>query len=86
MAVSISPYYRGQKEKRNTHVASSLSRHSVSANAARDVGGRLAALTIWGKDAAGGKYAAIAALTNFVAMIVAVVFYEVFFTDSSRGE
>ena len=44
------------------------------------------ALTIWGKDAAGGRYAALAALTNILATLVAATFYEVFFTDSSRGE
>ena len=43
------------------------------------------AMTIWGRHASGGKYAAIAGLTNIVAMIAAVAFYEVFFTDSSRG-
>lgn len=58
----------------------------MSANSARDVGGRLMALTIWGRDAAGGRYAALAALTNILSMIVAVLFYEVFFTDSARGK
>ncbi|KAI0026755.1 aquaporin-like protein [Vararia minispora EC-137] len=56
----------------------------LSANAARDVGGRLAALTIWGTDAAGGNYAAIAALTTFPATIAAFIFYEMFFVDSAR--
>jgi len=56
----------------------------VAMNAARDVGGRLWALTIWGTKAAGGRYAAIAALTNIPATIFAVVLYEVFLTDSDR--
>jgi hypothetical protein len=58
---------------------------TVSANAARDVGGRLAALTIWGMPASGGRYAAIAALTTFPATVLAFIFYEIFFTDSARG-
>lgn len=56
----------------------------LSANAARDVGGRLAALTIWGMPASGGRYAAIAALTTFPATVLAFIFYEIFFTDSAR--
>jgi len=56
----------------------------MAANSARDVGGRLMVLTIWGKQAAGGPYAAIAALTNIPATILAVVIYEFMFTDSSR--
>ena len=58
---------------------------TVAANAARDIGGRLAALTIWGLKAGGGPYAAIAALTNIPATIIGIIFYELFFTDSSRG-
>jgi len=57
----------------------------VAANSARDVGGRLANLTIYGLKATGGKYAAIAALTNIPAMIVAVLIYEFFLTDPDRG-
>ncbi|KAL9714103.1 hypothetical protein Ac2012v2_002412 [Leucoagaricus gongylophorus] len=53
-------------------------------NTARDVGGRLWALTIWGLQAGGGKYAAIAALTNIPATIFAVILYEVFLVDSDR--
>ncbi|KAJ3487678.1 hypothetical protein NLI96_g3375 [Meripilus lineatus] len=56
----------------------------LAANAARDVGGRLAALTIWGMKASGGRYAAIAALTNIPATILGIIFYELFFSDSSR--
>ncbi|KAF5333056.1 hypothetical protein D9758_017861 [Tetrapyrgos nigripes] len=56
----------------------------LAANTARDVGGRLAALTIWGMDASGGKYAAITALTNILSTIVAVVLYELFFVDYAR--
>ena len=43
-------------------------------------------LTIWGLPAGGGPYAAIAALTNIPATLLAVCFYEVFLADSSRGE
>lgn len=35
--------------------------------------------------ASGGTYAAIAALTNIPAMLVAAAMYEFFLTDSSRG-
>jgi hypothetical protein len=58
---------------------------SVAANTARDVGGRLAAISIWGTRANGGSYAAIAALTNIVATVAAYAFYEFIFKDSSRG-
>jgi glycerol uptake facilitator-like aquaporin len=56
----------------------------LAANSARDIGGRLAALSIWGLKASGGNYAALAALTNIPAMLFAVVLYEFFLTDSSR--
>ena len=59
--------------------------NGLAANSARDVGGRMAAMTIYGRGAAGGRYAAIAALTNIPAMLTAVLFYETFFFDSSRG-
>lgn len=58
--------------------------NGLAANSARDVGGRLAALTIWGKEASGGTYAALAALTNIPAMLLGVVIYETFLTDSDR--
>ncbi|KAJ6566893.1 aquaporin-like protein [Mycena capillaripes] len=58
----------------------------LSANSARDLGGRLAAMTIWGKAAAGiPGYAAIAALTNIPATILACIVYELMFVDSDRG-
>ena len=57
----------------------------MAANSARDVGGRLAALSIWGLKASGGKYAALAALTNIPAMLFAALLYEFFLTDSLRG-
>lgn len=60
--------------------------NGLSANAARDVGARLAALCIWGTKAAGGPYAAIAALVNIPATLFARFTYEMMFTDSSRGE
>jgi len=56
----------------------------LAANSARDVGGRLAALSIWGLKASGGKYAALAALTNIPAMLFAALLYEFFLTDSLR--
>lgn len=56
----------------------------IALNAARDVGGRLWALTIWGLEAGGGRYAAIAALTNIPATIFAVVLYEMFLVDSDK--
>jgi len=62
----------------------SYSANGLAANAARDVGGRLAALTIWGKAAGGGSYAAIAALTNIPATLLAYVTYEFMLADSDR--
>ncbi|KAI0371077.1 aquaporin-like protein [Pilatotrama ljubarskyi] len=56
----------------------------VATNAARDVGARLMAITIWGRAAGGGSYAAIAALTNIPATLLAVAFYEFVLADSSR--
>lgn len=57
---------------------------ALSANTARDVGARLMAITIWGTKANGGKYAAISALTNIPATLLATLVYEIVFTDSSR--
>jgi len=57
----------------------------VAANTARDVGGRLAAIAIWGTRASGGRYAALAALTNIPATFCAYAFYEFILKDSSRG-
>ncbi|KAK7435199.1 hypothetical protein VKT23_019769 [Stygiomarasmius scandens] len=56
----------------------------LATNTARDVGGRLAVLTIWGTKAGGGKYAALAALTNIPATLTAVTLYELFLGDSAR--
>ena len=58
--------------------------NGLATNAARDLGARLMAMTIWGKGASGGNYAAISALTNIVATLAGACFYEVIFTDSSR--
>lgn len=44
------------------------------------------ALTIWGREAGGGPYAAITALTNILATFLAAVFYEAVFADYSRSE
>ncbi|KAI0058176.1 aquaporin-like protein [Artomyces pyxidatus] len=56
----------------------------LAANTARDVGGRLAAMTIWGLKASGGRYAAIASLTNIPATLFAYAVYEIVLKDSSR--
>lgn len=57
----------------------------VALNSARDIGGRMLAMTIWGREAAGGgKFAAIAALTNIPATLLGAFIYEVFLTDSDR--
>jgi len=58
--------------------------NGLAANTARDVGGRLAAIAIWGTRASGGKYAAIAALTNIPATVAAYSFYEFVLKDSNR--
>ncbi|KAJ6529688.1 aquaporin-like protein [Mycena capillaripes] len=62
----------------------SFSANGLAANAARDLGGRFTALTVWGMPAAGGSYAAIAALTNIPATLLAHVVYELMLTDSDR--
>jgi len=59
--------------------------NGLAANTARDVGGRLAAIAIWGTRASGGRYAAIAALTNLLATLAAYAFYEFVFKDSNRA-
>lgn len=56
----------------------------LSTNTARDLGTRLAVMAIWGTPAAGGSYAAIAALTNIPATLLAATFHEFFLADSSR--
>jgi len=56
----------------------------LAANTARDLGGRIMALIVWGKPASGGRYAAIAALTNIPATLLSTVVYELIFFDSSR--
>lgn len=58
----------------------------VALNTARDLGGRFLVLAIWGTKGSGGSYAALTALTNLVATPLGVLFYEIFLTDSSRGE
>ncbi|KAH9994843.1 aquaporin-like protein [Russula vinacea] len=61
-----------------------FSSNGLAANTARDLGGRLVAICVWGTKANGGKYAAIAALTNILATVAAYAFYEFIFKDSSR--
>ncbi|KAJ7622149.1 aquaporin-like protein [Roridomyces roridus] len=62
----------------------SFSANGLAANAARDVGGRLVALTIWGLPAGGGSYAAMAALTNIPATLLAYLTYDLLLSDSDR--
>ncbi|KAJ7616614.1 hypothetical protein FB45DRAFT_1064005 [Roridomyces roridus] len=62
----------------------SFSANGLIANTARDLGGRLAALTIWGLPAGGGSYAAMAALTNIPAMLLSYLTYDLLFSDSDR--
>ncbi|KAG1905496.1 aquaporin-like protein [Suillus fuscotomentosus] len=57
---------------------------AIAANTARDVGGRLMAVTIWGSQASGGTYAAVAALTNIPATILAALVYELFLGSATR--
>jgi len=56
----------------------------VVGNTARDIGGRLAALTIWGSAAGGGIYAVLASLTNIPGILLGALFYEFILSDSSR--
>jgi len=57
----------------------------IAANTARDLGARLMAITIWGTRASGGRYAAIAALTNIPATLLGAFIYEIFLSDSDRA-
>jgi len=57
---------------------------TLAANTARDLGGRFMAMTIWGTEAAGGRYAAIAALTNIPATVFAAFVYEMFLGSHTR--
>ncbi|KAF5390064.1 hypothetical protein D9757_003778 [Collybiopsis confluens] len=57
---------------------------ALAANPARDVGGRLAALTIYGKSAAGNNYSSIAALTSIPATLFGALVYQVFLADYAR--
>ncbi|KAG9315326.1 aquaporin-like protein [Chiua virens] len=57
---------------------------SLAANTARDLGGRLMAMTIWGRQASGGPYAAIAALTNIPATLLAFFLYDTLLCSSTR--
>ncbi|KAI5990170.1 hypothetical protein EDD15DRAFT_1184379 [Pisolithus albus] len=54
------------------------------ANTARDIGGRLMAITIWGVKASGGSYAAISALTNTPATLLAFAVYDLLLGSSTR--
>ncbi|KII90024.1 hypothetical protein PLICRDRAFT_29179 [Plicaturopsis crispa FD-325 SS-3] len=56
----------------------------IAANTARDLGGRFAAMSIYGMKASGGTYAALTALTNIPAQLFGATLYEIFLSDSSR--
>ncbi|KAG6813912.1 hypothetical protein H0H92_005761 [Tricholoma furcatifolium] len=62
-----------------------FSLNTLVANSARDIGGRLASMTIYGTGAAGGAYSAVAALTNIPATLFGAFLYEFFLTDSDRA-
>jgi len=57
----------------------------ISLNTARDIGGRIFAVAIYGTEAAGGPYAAIAALVNIPGIVFGAYLFEVFLTDSDRA-
>ncbi|KAF8314512.1 hypothetical protein DL93DRAFT_2080168 [Clavulina sp. PMI_390] len=57
---------------------------TVALNPARDFGGRILAVMIWGKDAWGGTYSAIGLLTAFPATLFATFLYQIFLVDYSR--
>ncbi|KAG2347741.1 aquaporin-like protein [Suillus weaverae] len=57
---------------------------AIAANTARDLGGRFMAMTIWGSAASGGTYAAVAALTNIPATVLAALVYELFLGSATR--
>jgi len=56
----------------------------TSLNTARDIGGRIFAVAIYGSQAAGGPYAAISALVNIPGLLFGAYIYEIFLTDSDR--
>ncbi|KAH0833310.1 aquaporin-like protein [Lanmaoa asiatica] len=72
----------------DSHMASlygdTLQLQAIVTNTARDVGGRMMAMTIWGPQATGGLYAAIAALTNIPVTVLAFFVYDTFLGSSSR--
>jgi len=57
----------------------------LATNTARDLGARFLVMTVWGIEAAGGRFAAIAALTNIPATIFAAGLYEIFLADSDKA-
>jgi len=56
----------------------------LAANSARDIGSRLMVLCIWGTKASGGPYAAISALTNIPATLLAAAIYDFLLRDCDR--
>ncbi|KAF8314550.1 aquaporin-like protein [Clavulina sp. PMI_390] len=57
---------------------------TVALNPARDFGGRILAVMMWGKGAWGGTYSAIGLLTAFPATLASTFIYQVFLVDYSR--
>ncbi|KAF8310858.1 aquaporin-like protein [Clavulina sp. PMI_390] len=57
---------------------------TVALNPARDFGGRILAVMMWGRHAWGGKYSAIGLLTAFPATLFATFLYQFFLVDYSR--
>jgi hypothetical protein len=58
--------------------------NGIAIDPARDIGGRLVAMSIWGTQAAGNNYSAIAALTAFPASLLGAAFYLGVLGDSER--
>ncbi|KAF7433811.1 hypothetical protein PC9H_005777 [Pleurotus ostreatus] len=58
----------------------------LAANAARDLGGRFAAMSLYGTKASGGAYAAIAALTSIPATLLAAFTYETANGDKEKND
>lgn len=57
----------------------------LNSNMAKDVGGRMAALCLWGTGAGGGGYSAISALASIPASILGGLFYELILADHTRA-
>jgi len=58
--------------------------NGVALNTARDLGGRLAAACIWGRQCFPARYTALAALTNIAATLVGGAFQTFVLSDTNR--